>query len=145
MKKKKEKKMEFVNATDAPTGGAIKWADHAGKLAVIEPLSFEAEIPTSFGPKSAVRANVHIIIGPSEGEVYGDVLVFPKVLQDQLRGHIGSLVVGRLGSGEAKPGQAAPHKLLEASSEDMEKAKAYWAAKATPTMTSTASASAAPF
>jgi hypothetical protein len=146
MKKKKENLMEFINATEAPAGGAIKWSDHAGKLLVVEPVGFEAEISTSFGPKSAVRANVHVITGPTTAEVFDDVLVFPRVLQDQLRSHVGSLVVGRLGSGEAKPGQAAPHKLLEASAEDMEKAKTYWSAKSVSGLTSTASTAAeAPF
>jgi hypothetical protein len=60
MKKKKENLMEFINATEAPAGGAIKWSDHAGKLLVVEPVGFEAEISTSFGPKSAVRANATI-------------------------------------------------------------------------------------
>lgn len=109
--------MSPFSAPSAPSGG-ITWADHKGDLLLIEPLSVETGIQTSFGVADAVRANVTVIQGNQAGESYPDVLVFPRVLQSQLRSQIGSKVLGRLGSGTAKPGQSAPHLLEEASADD---------------------------
>lgn len=133
--------MEFINATEPLAGGdPLVWCDHEGKLLLIEPVEFVAEIATSFGPTTAVRANVHVITGPAVGTLHEDVLVFPKVLQNQLRQHIGAgaPVVGRLGKGDARPGKSAPHKLIEATADDLEKAKAYWLARSAPKSVSTA-------
>lgn len=124
---------EFVSA--APPSGGITWADHQGKLLVIEPLSFEQGIQTSFGSTDAVRANVHVLTGPGESEDYDDTLIFPKVLVGQTRGQIGKKVVGRLTAGTAKPGQSAPHMLAEASEDDLSKASE-WLTKQAPAVTS---------
>ena len=141
MKKKKEKTMEFINATEPPAGGdPLTWGDHEGKLLLIEPVELVAEIATSFGPTTAIRANVHIVTGPAVGTLHEDVLIFPKVLQSQLRQHIGAgaPVVGRLSKGDARPGKLAPYKLIEATADDLEKAKAYWIARSAPQSVSTA-------
>lgn len=118
---------DFVSAS-APTGG-IQWADHKGKLLVIEPLSVESGIQTAFGTADAVKANVYVLTGPGESEDFPDCLVFPKLLASQLRSQIGNKVVGRLSQGQAKSGQSAPWLLDAAGPEDIEKAKAYLAAK----------------
>lgn len=126
---------EFVSA--APPSGGITWADHKGKLLIIEPLSVEAGIQTSFGAADAVKANIHVLTGPAESEDYPDALVFPKLLASQLKGQIGNKVVGRLGQGVAKPGQSAPWLLEEATADDIEKAQA-WLSKQKPAVTSAA-------
>jgi hypothetical protein len=132
---------EFVSA--APPSGGITWADHKGKLLIAEPLTFEAGINTAFGTADAVKANIHVLTGPDEAEDYPEALVFPKLLASQLKGHIGSKVVGRLGQGAAKPGQSAPWLLEEASADDLEKAKA-WLEKQKPALTSAAPAEGTP-
>lgn len=124
---------DFVSAS-APTGG-VNWGELKGKLLVIEPLSIEKDIQTSYGPSDAVRANVYVITGPGTSDDYEDTLVFPKLLQGQLRGQIGNKVVGRLGAGVAKPGQSAPHLLEEATPDDLAKAQE-WATKRAPAVTS---------
>lgn len=124
---------EFVSA--APPSGGITWADHKGKLLIIEPQSFEQGIPTAFGDADAVKANVHVITGPGESEDFPEALVFPKLLASQLKGQIGKKVVGRLGTGTAKPGQSAPWLLEEATAEDLTKAQE-WLAKQAPSVTS---------
>ena len=124
---------EFVSA--APPSGGITWAEHQGKLLVIEPLSFEQGIQTSFGSTDAVRANVHVLTAPGESEDYDDCLIFPKVLVGQTRGQLGKKVVGRLTSGTAKPGQSAPHMLAEATEDDLGKAQE-WLSKQAPAVTS---------
>lgn len=126
---------EFVSA--APPSGGINWSDHKGSLLVIEPISVETGIQTSFGPADAVKADVHVLISPTESEDYPDCLVFPKLLSSQLKGQIGKKVVGRLGQGTAKPGQSAPWLLEEATADDLAKAQE-WLAKQAPVVTSAA-------
>lgn len=112
---------EFVSA--APPSGGITWADHKGKLLIIEPISFESGIQTSFGAADAVKAHVHVLTGPGESEDFAEALVFPKLLASQLKSQIGNKVVGRLNQGMAKPGQSAPWLLDEASADDLTKAQ----------------------
>lgn len=126
---------EFVSA--APPSGGITWADHQGKLLIIEPTSFESGIQTSFGTADAVKADVHVITGPGESEDYPECLVFPKLLASQLKGQIGRKVVGRLGQGQAKPGQSAPWLLNEATADDIAKAQE-WLSRKAPAVTSAA-------
>ena len=124
---------EFVSA--APPTGGITWADHKGALLIVEPLSVETGIQTSFGAADAVKANVHVLTAPDQTEDYPDCLVFPKLLASQLKGQIGSKVVGRLGQGTAKPGQSAPWLLEPASEDDLAKAKE-WLDKQKPAVQS---------
>jgi hypothetical protein len=125
---------EFVSA--APPSGGITWADHKGALLIVEPISFETGITTSFGAADAVKADVYVLTGPDTAEEYKEALVFPKILASQLKNQIGKKVVGRLTQGVAKPGQSAPWKLDEASPDDIAKAKAYL--EKTPALTSAA-------
>lgn len=118
---------EWVSAP--PPSGGITWEDHNGKLLIVEPLAVETGIQTTYGLSDAVRANVYVITGPTEAEEFADTLIFPKLLQSQTRGQIGKKVVGRLGQGQAKSGQSAPWVISEATTEDIEKAKAYLAGK----------------
>ena len=69
-----------------------------------------------------------------------DTLVFPKLLQSQLRSQIGKKVLGRLGQGSAKPGQSAPWLLNEASADDIAKAEAWVRANPAPTGVTSAAA-----
>lgn len=134
-KREKKHMSDFVSA--APPSGGITWIDHKGALLVIEPLSVESGIHTTFGDADAVKANVHVLTGPAESEDYPDCLVFPKLLASQLRGQIGRKVVGRLGQGSAKPGQSAPWLLEEATPDDLKKAQE-WLTKQAPAVTSAA-------
>jgi hypothetical protein len=105
-------------AKPAPPGEGIKWADLEGSLLIIDPISLETDIQTSYGSSDAVRARVSIVDGPQAGNVYEDTLIFPKVLSGQLKGHLGGKVLGRLTTGTAKPGQSAPWLLTEATEQD---------------------------
>lgn len=123
-------------ATPSAPGGGITWADHKGALLLVEPLSIETGIQTVHGPSDAVKVNIHVIDGTGAGQSFEDTLVFPKLLQSQLRGQIGSKVLGRLGQGAAKPGQSAPWLLQEASAEDIAKAEQWVAQNSKPTVQS---------
>lgn len=134
---------EFVSA--APPSGGITWADHQGKLLIVEPLSVESGIQTVHGLSDAVRANVYVLTGPNAAEEFEDTLIFPKLLQSQTRGQIGKRVVGRLDQGNKKPGQSAPWVIAAATADDIEKAKAYLAGRGVTAAAPAASGSTPPF
>lgn len=127
---------EFVSAP--PPSGGVDWEGLKGKLLVIEPLSVEAGIKTSFGEKTAVRANVHVITAPGESEDYDDTLIFPTLLVSQTKNAINQKVVGRLGQGSAKPGQKPPWLLEEATADDLTKAQEWLARRVGAAVTTAA-------
>lgn len=113
---------------DPVSATPIPYSELHGALLLFRVLSYEEHIPTSYtepGKRSpAVRANVTVIDGPHAGHEYPEVLVFPKMLQAQLRPRVGRMVLGRLGQGEAKKGQNAPWELTAASADDKAKVAA---------------------
>lgn len=113
---------EFSNPASAE---GIKWTDIKGSLVLFKVNSIEHAIPTVHGESDAVSATVTVLDGDQEGAVYTDTLVFPKVLQSQLKGNVGGMVLGRLGQGEAKKGQSAPWKLTDPEDADKDVARAY--------------------
>jgi hypothetical protein len=121
-------------ATPAAPGG-IDWQGLHQHLLLVEPLSNETGISTVHGPTNAVRASVSVLDGPAAGTVHEDALIFPKVLQGQVRSKIGQKVLGRLGQGVAKPGQTAPWMLLEATPQDVETARRFLASRKVPGLT----------
>lgn len=109
----------------AATG--IDWKALHGALLLFTVNGIEEGIKTVHGDSSAVRADVAVLDGELKGEDYADTLVFPKVLQSQLKSRIGQKVLGRLGQGQAKPGQSAPWLLAEATEADKQVGLAYLA------------------
>lgn len=113
-------------ATPGPAGGDPVDLDAAhGCLLLIEPISLETQIPTSYGPSDAVRATVVILDGPQAGREHEGALLFPTVLRSQLAAKIGQKVLGRLGKGEGKAGQSPPWLLSDPSQADIELATRY--------------------
>lgn len=118
---------------DDPGGDNVEWADHLGKLLLIWPLSQEEVKTADYGDKDAIRADMVVLDGPDGSEELPDILVFPLVLQGQLRKGLrtGNPVLGRLGQGEAKldsrgkEKQKPPWKLFPASDEDKAMAARY--------------------
>lgn len=109
----------------AAAGAGINWQDHKGALLLVTVRGLEPEIKTAYGTSDAVRADVVVLDGNGQGAEYADALVFPKVLQSQLRSRVGQKVLGRLTQGVAKAGQSAPWQLEGATDEDKAKGKAY--------------------
>lgn len=121
----------------APASTGIQWEEFEGKLLIIEPLEVEKGITTVHskapGDTDATRANVFVVLSKdgSKHEDYDDVLVFPKVLQGQLRKVVGTGVVfGRLVKGEKKPGKNPPWTLADPTPADTKAASAFWASHA---------------
>ena len=96
----------------------IQWADYNGALLLFDVKDYEKDRDTRFGVSDAVRVAIDVLDGPNKGDGFADTLVFPKILQAQLRGSIGKKVLGRLGQGEQKSGQTAPWKLEDPTAED---------------------------
>jgi hypothetical protein len=128
----KEKLManDPFGAPSSATG--ITWADLKGSLLLIKVRSIETDITTVHGLSDAVRADVVVLDDKGtapEGEAFNDTLIFPKVLQSQVKSQ--ELVLGRLGQGDAKKGQSAPWMLSEATEADKVIGREYLA-KANP-------------
>jgi hypothetical protein len=104
-------------APGAP-GGGIDWKGLDGRLLLITARGIEPNVRTSLGEKDAIRADVIELDGPDAGTEHVETLIFPRVLQAQLKTKIDKLVIGRLGQGTAKPGQNAPWLLNEATDAD---------------------------
>lgn len=105
----------------------IQWEDINGRLLLITPHSVENEIKTAYGDTSAVRADVVILDGPDSPVEYNDTLIFPRVLQGQVRGNAGTgrMNLGRLGQGNKKPGQSPPWMLGDPTDADKAIARDY--------------------
>lgn len=106
-------------AAPGSTSG-IDYKELDGRLLLVEPRALEQDINTTLGTKDAIRADVTILDGPDAGTQHNDTLIFPRVLIGQLRTRLGQKVLGRLGQGQAKPGQNAPWLLEEATPADQE-------------------------
>lgn len=118
---------------DSPgSADGIDWKTLNGSLLLFTVNGQEHDMQTTFGKADPVRADVLVIDGDSAGETYDDTLVFPKALIGQLKSKIGSRVLGRLGQGQAKPGQSPPWLLLAATPEDETKARAALVGTGTP-------------
>ncbi|WP_394620969.1 hypothetical protein JNUCC0626_18300 [Lentzea sp. JNUCC 0626] len=100
------------------TVSGIEWKNLNGALLLIKVHGQEHAIKTVHGDSSAVRADVFVLDGDQADTAYVDTLVFPKVLQSQLKPSVGAMVLGRLGQGHKKPGQSAPWTLAAATEAD---------------------------
>lgn len=119
---------------DGPgSASGVQWGDYEGRLLLIKPLEKDVTVSTSFGESTAVRADITVLDGPGAPEEIADTLIFPKVLQGQVKGNAGSgrYNLGRLGKGNAKPGQSAPWMLGDPTDADKDAARGYLASKNT--------------
>jgi len=136
---------DFV-AAPAP-GDPLDFNTLLGSLLVFQVTELVEHVPTVHtmaGEKTpAVRADVYALDGSKAGYERKDALVFPRVLQGQLRPNVGKKVLGRLRKGEAKPGKNPAWELAPATQEDLRLAQE-WTNRRSFTSASTAS-SEAPF
>ncbi len=130
-----------MSSFSAPAEGGDGWSpkDSANHLLVIEPQTLETGIVTSFGEKDAIRGTVHDI---DAGETYEDTLIFPRVLIGSLKSKLGERVLARLTTGVAKPGQAPPWTLDDASADKaaVDAAETYLASRSADSYTAPAAA-----
>jgi hypothetical protein len=127
--------MTYTDEFDGPgSTAAIDWTDQKGRLLLVQAHSLETGIKTEFGETDAVRADIVILDAEGGPEELSDVLIFPKVLQGQVRKNIGTgrRNLGRLGQGEKKPGKSAPWLLQDPTDADKASARAYISKNAEP-------------
>lgn len=113
---------------DGPSStSGISWEEINGRLLLVTPHSAEEGIKTTHGDAKAVRADVVVLDGPDSPVEYADTLIFPKVLQGQVRKNIGTgrMNLGRLGQGNKKPGQSPPWMLGDPTDADKAIARDY--------------------
>jgi hypothetical protein len=137
------RKQKQLMATAAPAeSSGFSFEDHKGDLLLIVPTSRQEGIATTFGDKSAIGGYIAVLDGEHKGDVYDDTLIFPLVLQGQLKSYVEAnaraiangktvldeavtQVVGRLIQGVAKPGQKPPWKIDNPTEGDLETAGKY--------------------
>ena len=119
----------FDDPGTSSSGDRFDMKANTGALLLIKPLKKVDNITTAFGDKDATSADVHVVDGPNAGKVYTDSLIFPGVLQGQLRSNIGTgrFNLGRLGQRVSKPGQQPAWALDVATEPDKEMARKYLA------------------
>ncbi len=115
-------------------GDKLPLDDLTGSLLLFTVQEALSDVQTSFGPSNPVRADVAVLDGNHKGETFDDALVFPRVLASSLRPHVGSMVLGRLGRGQAKPGQSPPWLLTAATAEEKQTGERYLQHVATTTV-----------
>lgn len=115
------------NFADPAEGGGDKlpYDDLNGSLLLVTVKSVEEGIQTTFGVKDAIKADIAVLDGDHKAERYEDTLIFPKVLVGALRSNVGRMVLGRLGQGNAKPGQKPPWILAAGTDADKATATKY--------------------
>jgi hypothetical protein len=103
----------MITFTSPSAGGGtvLKPADIEGHLLVVEPMEYITNMTTSMGESDAVSVTVHDI---NTEETHENVLWFSRYLVHSLKDRVGQRVLGVMGKGEAKPGQTAPWKLIDA-------------------------------
>jgi len=112
-------------------GDRLPLNDLNGSLLLFTVKSIEHDIVTQFGTTDAVKADVAVLDGAHKGETFDDTLIFPRVLKSALAPNVGSMVLGRLGQGQAKSGQSAPWVLAPGTPEDKAVGEKYLAYVAT--------------
>jgi hypothetical protein len=118
-----------MSYSDPSTPSGLTFEDINGRLLLIDVLAVEADMPTTFGPKTAIRADIAVLDGDDKGAEYTNTLIFPTLLVRQLERSIGNKVVARLGQGEPKPGQKPPWKLTAASAKEKDTAAKFEASR----------------
>ena len=119
---------DFTNPAEPGSGDKLPLADLLGNLLLFTVDKTVDEIETQYGPASAVACKVAVLDGAGKGDTYNDTLIFPRVLQGQLRHAVGGgKVLGRLTQGEKQPGKSAPWKLSDPDEDDKTTARKYLA------------------
>jgi hypothetical protein len=105
-----------------------------GRLLLITPNELVKDLETSVGTDTAVRGDVVVLDGPGAPVEIRDTLIFPKVLQGQVRANAGTgrMNLGRLCKGESKNGKSAPWMLSEPTDADKAIARRHLAAGTKP-------------
>lgn len=110
---------QFTDPAAPGSGGDdFNCKDYLGTLVAIDVLATKDQVATKFGPADAISANVTVIDGPAQGTVLHDCLIFGQVVYSQLKGSVGSKILGRIAQGVAQAGKSAPWQIATATDEE---------------------------
>lgn len=111
---------------DPAKGDFIDFNDVKGALLLLTVYEETPEHQTTFGPNTAVIADIVVLDGPNVGKTYDRAPIYPKALKPQLVAAVGGrMVVGRLTQSVAKPGQNPAWRLDAATDADKALAQRY--------------------
>lgn len=103
-----------------PTGGdGFPIGEHLDHLVIYTPKEYQKDVPTTFGDKDAVLADVACVDCEEE---WNDALAFQGRIISVTKNRIGELVLGRIGQVATRPGQNPAWVLSPFSDEDAERA-----------------------
>lgn len=109
----------------APPGQKIEWAEYKGSLLLFKVTGAVRTVTTTIRnaktggyDKDALPVRIVVLDGPKAGEMIDNGLIFPTILLSQVDGEVGSMTLGRLNQGVAKPGQDPPWILDTATDAD---------------------------
>lgn len=110
----------------------FKMSDHIGRLVAINPSSVET-VDTKYGLKDAIKADITICDGLSEGLDFADVLIFNAAIVDKLTDDCGKgeITVARVAERVAKNGNTFIN-LATVTDEDMAHAATFFVEKKAP-------------
>jgi len=124
--------MTDFNDPGATSGDSLPLPELLGDLLMFTVDKVTDPIETKHGTTTATAVAVVVLDGASQGAEYADCLIFPKVLQSQLKASVGGAkVLGRLGQGENVKGNP-PWLLNAATDADKDLARQWISAKAQP-------------
>lgn len=110
-----------------PGEGGPKITEFEGKLLLITPKEHKTEVPTAYGDKDCIVADVVVIDADDEPEKFGDMFIFQGRLIGQTKAKVGKgMVLGRLGKKESTTkGHNAAWNLDDPTDADKTAARAY--------------------
>lgn len=114
-------------AAPAKGGDRLPLDELLGSLLLFTVHSVERDIQTTHGTSDAIRCDVAALDGDHKADTWDDTLVFPRVLQGQLRPNVGGMVLGRLTQGAKQPGKNPPWMLDDPTDADREIGRKYLA------------------
>lgn len=120
--------MTTIGFGEPSTGSTIKAEELKDHLIVVRPTGHEEGINTVHGVKDAVRVDIDDV---ETGETYEGALFFQGNLIGSFKGAVGTQLLGRIVTGQAKPGQNAPYLFQSATANqaDVQRATAFLTAK----------------
>lgn len=110
----------------------FKAAEHLGALCAFVEPDWETDVSTANGPADVAKCRYVIVLdGANAGTVFESTMIFGKALAPAVYANGESpIVLGRIGQGEAKPGQNAAWLLNEATPADEQVAGTWFQAHA---------------
>lgn len=133
-----EQELNDIDPFEAPpVADFFNLGDHwdkrkkVGALLAIQPEEHKEGMHTVHGESDVIICNVHVIDweeGEDTGTSYEGTMIFSLTLVPALKKRIGTMVLARLGVGEAQKGMNAPWRLLpvEKGTADHKKALAWY-------------------